>query len=71
MTKADLRAALKKIGYTCSIRANPFKETLADLWLITPQKQKLHISSASVFSAETYTQHKAAFEICQQFDRKT
>ena len=70
MNKTELRAALKKIGYTCSIRANPFKETLADLWLITPQKQKLHISSASVFSATTYEQHKAAFQICEKFDRR-
>ena len=70
MNKVELRRALKTRGYTCAIRANPFNEKLADLWLVTPQKVKVMVSSASVFSVEFYERHKAALGICQQFDRR-
>lgn len=61
-TRNDIRAAFRSIGYRISFRRNPLKDTLCTIAFQSPDMLKpCEVSSSSVYGAEFYQQHAAAF----------
>ena len=73
MTKNELRAGLKGMGYHCSFNTldSPFSggKPITFVSLILPTGDKFQITSASVFGAEFYAEHKAAFQMVEEYKR--
>jgi hypothetical protein len=66
MNKLDTKKALKAIGYGLSLseKQSPFSDKIVTFkTLIMPNKDRIMITSASVFGAEFYQEHKTALEL--------
>ena len=71
-TRKVIRQAFKAIGYTVSFKRNPFKGTLCNIaFKNAAMYSPIVVSAANVYSAETYTEHRAAFELATSFKGAT
>lgn len=68
MDRKTIRKAFKDIGYTVSFKRNPFNANLCNLAFKTAEMvNPLVVSSAKVYSVDTYNKHKAAFDMANKF----
>lgn len=66
----EVRKSFKTLGYSVSIRSNPFNPSLASLFVSGQGLQKLMISSGTVISTGTYEKHRVMFELANSFSGK-
>lgn len=67
MTRSEVRAKFKAIGYRASLRANPHTDKLLSLYVSgSTIETPMLINSASVFSSNFYTLHKPMFDVSNE-----
>lgn len=59
----EVRQAFKALGYTVSLRSNPFKRDLVGMTVSGQGLNRFQISSATVMGSEAYERHKTMFEL--------
>jgi hypothetical protein len=73
MTKNELRKALKAMGYNCAFNTqeSPFSggRAITFVSLILPNGHKTQITSASVFGAGFYAEHREAFKLVEEYKK--
>jgi len=62
-TAHQVRQAFKALGYNVSIRTNPFKGSLAGLYVSGRGLHKFPISSGTAMGVDTYQAHREMFEL--------